>query len=43
MAVLKDFFIALSQNQYLNTAAKKYGLKIGAQTCCSWDEYRRSN
>jgi len=31
MAVLKDFFIGLSENQMLNTAAKKYGLKLGAQ------------
>ena len=29
--MLKDFFIGLSQNQLLNSAAKKYGLKIGAQ------------
>ncbi|NYF24754.1 proline dehydrogenase family protein [Sporosarcina sp. JAI121] len=29
--MLKDFFIGLSQNQLLNTAAKKYGLKLGAQ------------
>lgn len=27
---LKDFFIALSENQFLNNNAKKYGLKIGA-------------
>lgn len=32
MPVLKDFFIALSQNQLLNSAAKKYGLKLGAQS-----------
>ncbi|WP_186670831.1 proline dehydrogenase family protein [Sporosarcina sp. BP05] len=31
MAILKDLFIGLSQNQLLNTAAKKYGLKLGAQ------------
>ncbi|MFD1206499.1 MULTISPECIES: proline dehydrogenase family protein [Sporosarcina] len=30
--VLKDFFIGLSQNQFLNSAAKKYGLKMGAQS-----------
>ncbi|WML31280.1 proline dehydrogenase family protein [Neobacillus sp. OS1-32] len=30
--ILKDFFIALSQNQFLNSAAKKYGLKMGAQS-----------
>lgn len=30
--LLKDFFIGLSQNQFLNTAAKKYGLKLGAQS-----------
>ena len=30
--LLKDFFISLSQNQLLNSAAKKYGLKMGAQT-----------
>ena len=29
--LLKDFFISLSQNQLLNSAAKKYGLKLGAQ------------
>ena len=31
MALLKDLFIGLSQNQFLNSAAKKYGLKLGAQ------------
>lgn len=31
MALLKDLFIGLSQNQILNSAAKKYGLKLGAQ------------
>lgn len=31
MAMLKDLFIGLSKNQLLNTAAKKYGLKLGAQ------------
>ncbi|WP_017754458.1 proline dehydrogenase family protein [Calidifontibacillus oryziterrae] len=30
--MLKDFFIALSQNQFLNSAAKKYGLRLGAQS-----------
>jgi len=30
--LLKDFFISLSQNQFLNSAAKKYGLKLGAQS-----------
>ncbi|SIT70812.1 proline dehydrogenase family protein [Edaphobacillus lindanitolerans] len=30
--MLKELFIGLSQNQLLNTAAKKYGLKLGAQT-----------
>lgn len=30
--MLKDFFIGLSQNQFLNNAAKKYGLKLGAQS-----------
>ena len=29
---LKNFFIGLSQNQFLNNAAKKYGLKLGAQS-----------
>ncbi|KAB2331149.1 proline dehydrogenase [Cytobacillus depressus] len=29
--MLKDIFIGLSQNQFLNSAAKKYGLKLGAQ------------
>lgn len=30
--MLKDFFIGLSQNHILNNAAKKYGLKLGAQS-----------
>jgi proline dehydrogenase len=30
--MLKDFFMGLSQNQFLNSAAKKYGLKMGAQS-----------
>ncbi|MDQ0272514.1 proline dehydrogenase family protein [Cytobacillus purgationiresistens] len=30
--MLKDLFIGLSKNQFLNTAAKKYGLKLGAQS-----------
>ncbi|NSL52523.1 proline dehydrogenase family protein [Calidifontibacillus erzurumensis] len=30
--MLRDFFIALSQNQFLNQAARKYGLKLGAQS-----------
>ncbi|WP_102272897.1 proline dehydrogenase family protein [Cytobacillus massiliigabonensis] len=30
--MLKDLFIGLSQNQFLNSAAKKYGLKLGAQS-----------
>lgn len=29
--MLKNFFMGLSQNQLLNNAAKKYGLKLGAQ------------
>ncbi|WP_047983590.1 proline dehydrogenase family protein [Ornithinibacillus californiensis] len=29
---LKDFFIGMSQNQLLNSSAKKYGLKLGAQS-----------
>ena len=29
--MLKDIFMRLSQNQFLNSAAKKYGLKMGAQ------------
>ena len=29
--MLKDLFMGLSKNQFLNTAAKKYGLKLGAQ------------
>ena len=32
MPVLRDFFIALSENQTLNKAAQKYGLKLGAQS-----------
>ena len=30
--MLKDVFMALSKNQVLTSAAKKYGLKLGAQT-----------
>ncbi|RBP92149.1 L-proline dehydrogenase [Cytobacillus firmus] len=30
--MLKDLFIGLSQNELLNSAAKKYGLKLGAQS-----------
>ncbi|CAH2713766.1 Proline dehydrogenase 1 [Neobacillus rhizosphaerae] len=30
--MLKDFFMGLSQNQLLNSTAKKYGLKLGAQS-----------
>nr|WP_263326512.1 proline dehydrogenase family protein [Neobacillus sp. Marseille-Q6967] len=30
--MLKDLFMGLSQNQFLNNAAKKYGLKLGAQS-----------
>ncbi len=30
--MLKDVFMALSKNQLLTSAAKKYGLKLGAQT-----------
>ena len=30
--VLRDFFIGLSQNEMLNSAAKRYGLKLGAQS-----------
>ncbi|MEH7013299.1 proline dehydrogenase family protein [Neobacillus niacini] len=30
--MLKDIFMSLSQNQLLNSAAKKYGLKMGAQS-----------
>ena len=30
--LVKDFFIALSENQFLNRAAQKYGLKMGAQS-----------
>jgi proline dehydrogenase len=29
--MLKDLFMGLSQNQFLNKAAQKYGLKMGAQ------------
>ncbi|GGA65717.1 proline dehydrogenase family protein [Ornithinibacillus halotolerans] len=29
---LRDFFIGMSQNQFLNNSAKKYGLKLGAQS-----------
>lgn len=30
--LLRDFFIGLSKNELLNSAAKKYGLKLGAQS-----------
>jgi len=30
--VLRDFFIYLSENKILNSAAQKYGLKMGAQS-----------
>ncbi|MEC1180167.1 proline dehydrogenase family protein [Metasolibacillus meyeri] len=30
--LLRDFFIQLSENQLLNSAAQKYGLKLGAQS-----------
>lgn len=30
--MLKDLFIGLSQNQFLNHTAKKYGLRLGAQS-----------
>ena len=30
--LLRDFFIKLSENQTLNSAAQKYGLKMGAQS-----------
>jgi proline dehydrogenase len=30
--MLKDLFIGLSKNQFLNNAAKNYGLKLGAQS-----------
>lgn len=30
--VLRDFFIKLSENQLLNEAAQKYGLRLGAQS-----------
>lgn len=32
MPILRDFFINLSENQFLNSAAQKYGLKLGAQS-----------
>lgn len=32
MDILKDFFIFLSQNKWLNEAAKRWGLKLGAQS-----------
>lgn len=31
LPLVKDFFIALSENRVLNSAAQKYGLKLGAQ------------
>lgn len=30
MGLTRDFFIKLSENETLNTAAKKYGLALGA-------------
>lgn len=32
MTVFKNFFIGVSKNDFLNNAAKKYGLKLGAQS-----------
>lgn len=32
MGLTRDFFITLSQNQALNSAAKRWGLKLGAQS-----------
>nr|WP_106781455.1 proline dehydrogenase family protein [Lysinibacillus timonensis] len=32
MPLIRDFFIHLSENQFLNSAAQKYGLKLGAQS-----------
>lgn len=32
MGMTKDFFIFLSQNKWLNEAAKRWGLKLGAQS-----------
>lgn len=32
MTVLKNLFIGISKNDFLNDAAKKYGLKLGAQS-----------
>lgn len=32
MTVVRDFFIGVSKNDFLNAAAKKYGLKLGAQS-----------
>ncbi len=29
--MLKDFFIGLSENQFMNNAAQKYGFQLGAQ------------
>ena len=31
MSLVRDFFMGLSENKVLNSAAKKYGLKLGAQ------------
>lgn len=32
MTIVRDFFIGVSKNDLLNDAAKKYGLKLGAQS-----------
>lgn len=32
MSVARDFFMALSQNKVLNSGAKRWGLKLGAQS-----------
>lgn len=32
MPLLRDFFIGLSENKLLNSAAEKYGLRLGAQS-----------
>jgi proline dehydrogenase len=43
MPILKDFFIALSQNQILNSTAKKYGLRMGAQSVVAGTNIKELN
>ena len=37
--LLREFFIQLSENDLLNSTAKKYGPKIRCTECSSWYKY----